>query len=427
MRMFIAGIDGYLGWPLAQHLARRGHEVAGADALFRRSWVQEMGSVSAIPIASADQRLCALRAQTGQAIPFWPGDLRDYDLVQRIFREFQPEAVIHLGECPSAPYSMIDREHTVFVQLNNLTTTFNLLFAIRDLAPDAHLLKLGTMGEYGTPDVDIPEGFFEVEYRGRKDRMPFPRQAGSWYHWSKVHGSNNVMFACKIWGIRATDVMQGVVFGTRIESMDGDPLLRTRLDFDQAFGTVINRFACEAVIEHPLTPYGAGGQVRGFLPLRDSIRCLTLGLENPPEPGEYRVFNQFAETYSIQRLAVVVQRAALDLGLKIDVAPVENPRAAIERHHHHYAPDHSRLMELGYRPTRDVAGEVRDMLEDLLPHRERIAGHQEALLPSVHWNGPARKVGFLREAEQEASAGPERLSFPRQSAAEEDVVSASRT
>ena len=182
MRIFIAGMDGYLGWALAQHLTGRGHEVAGADALMRRAWVQEMDSVSAVPIAPVKDRLRALRERTGQDIPFWQGDLRKYDLVDQIFREFQPEAVVHLGECPSAPYSMIDREHTTFVQFNNLTTTFNLMFAIRDLAPEAHLLKLGTMGEYGTPDVDIPEGFFEVEFRGRKDFMPFPgarRPAGT--------------------------------------------------------------------------------------------------------------------------------------------------------------------------------------------------------------------------------------------------------
>ena len=395
MRMFIAGMDGYLGWPLAQHLARRGHEVAGADSQFRRSWVEEMGSVSAIPIAKIDGRLAALRESTGQKIPFWNGDLRDYGLVDRIFREFEPEAVIHLGECPSAPYSMIDREHTTFVQINNLTTTFNLMFAIRDLAPGAHLLKLGTMGEYGTPNVDIPEGYFDVEYRGRKDRMPFPRQAPSWYHWSKVHGSNNIMFACKIWGLRATDVMQGVVFGTRIDDMGEDPRLRTRLDFDQAFGTVINRFSCQAVIEHALTPYGAGGQLRGFIPLRDSMQCLSLGLENPPEAGEYRVFNQFAETYSIRELAGTVQDAALAVGLEVDVVPVENPRAAIERHGHHFAPDHDRLRELGYQPSHDVASEVRGMLEDLLPHRDRIARYQAALLPDVHWDGTRRQVSYL--------------------------------
>jgi UDP-sulfoquinovose synthase len=397
MRMFIAGMDGYLGWSLAQHLTRRGHEVAGADALYRRSWVTEMGSVSAIPIADVEDRLRALREHSRQEIPFWRGDLREYGLVERIFREFQPEAVIHLGECPSAPYSMIDREHTTFVQMNNLTTTFNLMFAIRDITPGAHLLKLGTMGEYGTPNVDIPEGFFDVEYRGRKDRMPFPRQAPSWYHWSKVHGSNNIMFACKIWGIRATDVMQGIVFGTRVDSLSEDRRLRTRLDFDQAFGTAINRFCCQAVIEHPLTPYGDGGQVRGFLPLRDSMQCLTLGLENPPDEGEYRVFNQFEETYSVRGLADTVQQAALTLGLKVPVSPVENPRAAIERQQHYFAPDHDRLRQLGYQPSRDVAGEVGEMLEDLLPYRDRIAQHQQALLPSVHWDGRRHQVGYLAE------------------------------
>jgi UDP-sulfoquinovose synthase len=399
--MLIAGIDGYLGWALAQHLTRRGHEVAGADAFFRRAWVEEMGSVSAIPIASIDERLRAMEEHSGRKISFWNGDLRDYALVDRIFREFQPETVIHLGECPSAPYSMIDREHTTFVQLNNITTTFNLMFAMRDLTPDAHMLKLGTMGEYGTPNVDIPEGFFEVEFRGRKDWMPFPRQAPSWYHWSKVHGSNNIMFACKVWGLRATDVMQGVVFGTRTEGTVEDRRLRTRLDFDQAFGTAINRFSCQAVIEHPLTPYGGGGQVRGFLPLRDSMQCLTLGVENPPQAGEYRVFNQFEETYSIRDLAGIVQQAALAIGLKTGVAPVENPRAAIERQDHHFAPDHDRLRELGYQPTHDVATEVRTMLEDLLSHRDRIARHQHALLPDVHWDGSRRRVAVMGDADED--------------------------
>jgi UDP-sulfoquinovose synthase len=430
MKIFIAGMDGYLGWSLAQHLARRGHEIGGADALMRRLWVEGMGSASAIPIASIDERLDALREHTGQSVPFWQGDLREYTLVERIFRDFEPEAVVHLGECPSAPYSMIDRERTMFVQMNNLTTTFNLLFAIRDLAPDAHLLKLGTMGEYGTPDIDIAEGFFEVEFRGRKDRLPYPRQAPSWYHWSKVHGSNNIMFASKIWGLRATDVMQGVVFGTRIDGASDDPRLRTRLDFDQAFGTVINRFSCQAVIEHPLTPYGGGGQGRGFLPLRDSMQCLTLALENPPEPGEYRVFNQFEEVYRIRALAEIVQSAARDLGLKAEIAPVENPRAAVERQDHHFAPDHQKLLDLGYQPTHDVATEVKIMLEDLLPHRERVARHQHALLPNVHWDGRQHRVEFLDESAEELQpeVAPERryVSFHRPSIEEADIAAVRR-
>jgi UDP-sulfoquinovose synthase len=447
VRILIAGMDGYLGWPLAQHLAARGHQVAGADALLRRSWVAEMGSVSAIPVAAIEERLRALRDRTGQAVPFWQGDLRDYGLVERMFREFQPEAVVQLGECPSAPYSMIDREHTTFVQVNNLTTTFNLLFAIRDHAPGAHLLKLGTMGEYGTPDIDIPEGFFEVEYRGRRDRMPFPRQAPSWYHWSKVHGSNNVMFASKIWGLRATDVMQGVVYGTRIDAMDGDPRLRTRLDFDQAFGTAINRFCCQAVMEHAITPYGAGGQVRGFLSLSDSMQCLTLSLENPPEPGEYRVFNQFDRTYSICELAGLVRQAALDFGLKADIVPVENPRERVERHGHRYQPDHQRLRDLGYRPAADIAAEVRAMLEDLLPHRERISRYERVLLPDVRWDGTRQRVGYVQVSQADAmtadaatigpahaatsgpagaDGGQQYLAFHRPSITDDDVAAVGR-
>ena len=221
-----------------------------------------MGSASALPILPMSKRLPAFREHYGKDLHFYEGDLQEYALVERIFREFQPEAVVHFGECPSAPYSMMDRDHAVFVQTNNITTTFNILFAMRDIRPETHLVKLGTMGEYGTPNVDIPEGFFEVDFRGRKEVMSFPRQAGSWYHWSKVHGSNNIMFASKIWGLRATDIMQGVVFGTRIDEMSDNEALCTRLDFDQAFGTAINRFSCQAVIGHPLTVFGQGHHYR---------------------------------------------------------------------------------------------------------------------------------------------------------------------
>ena len=265
--------------------------------------------------------------------------------VEEMFREFAPEAVIHLGECPSAPYSMIDRQHAVWVQTNNIVSTFNLLFAIRDISPETHLVKLGTMGEYGTPNVDIPEGFFEIEYRGRKDRLPFPRQAGSWYHWSKVHGSNNIMFACRIWNLRATDIMQGVVFGTRIDAMGDDPVMATRLDFDQAFGTAVNRFCCQAVIGHPLTPYGKGHQRRGFLPLRDSMQCLTLALENPAREGEYRVFNQFEEVYDVTELALKVQKVGRSLGLDVEINNLENPRNELEVHE--YRADHQHLFDQG--------------------------------------------------------------------------------
>jgi UDP-sulfoquinovose synthase len=393
MRVFIAGMDGYLGWSLAQYLAARGHQVAGADLFLRRQWVEEMGSCSATPIVPMKERLAALKESRGLEPKFWEADLRDYSAVERIFKEFQPDAVVHLGECPSAPYSMVDVHHATFVQVNNVVSTFNLMFAIRDLRPEAHLLKLGTMGEYGTPNVDIPEGFFEIEYRGRRDRMPFPRQPGSFYHLSKVHGSNNIMFACKVWKLRATDVMQGVVFGTRIDEMGSDERLLTRLDFDESFGTAINRFCCQAVIGHPLTPFGRGHQKRGFLPLRDSMQCLNLALENPPQPGEYRVLNQFEEVYDLTELAEKVRRVAGQLGLKVEIHNLENPRKEMEEHY--YKPDHQNLRNLGYKPTHDVEAEMKIMLTDLMKYRERIEGKKEVLIPKIRWDGTRHKVAYL--------------------------------
>jgi UDP-sulfoquinovose synthase len=394
MRILIAGADGYLGWPLMQHLASRGHEVAGIDNGARRRWVAEMGSVSAIPIAEPAERHAAFAECLGAQPPWWDGDVRDLALVRAIFREWRPDAVVHLGECPSAPFSMIDAEHAIEVQVNNVVGTFGLLAAIHEIAPEAHLVKLGTMGEYGTPNVDIPEGFFQIEYRGRRDTLPFPRQAGSWYHWSKVHGSNNVMFACKVWGLRASDVMQGVVFGTRPGDEPPRPELRTRLDFDEAFGTAINRFCCQAAIGHPLTPFGEGRQRRGFLALRDSMQCLTLALEHPPEAGEYRVFNQFQEVYGLGDLAAMVRRVAGELGLDVEVCPVENPR--VEAASHHYAPDRRHLLDPGYEPTIDIEAEMRLVLEDLLEHRPRIEAHAEVLVPGVRWDGRRERVGWLR-------------------------------
>lgn len=392
MRVFIAGIDGYLGWTLAQALTARGHEVGGADGYFRRKWVDEMGSWSAVPIVSMKERLEAFRERYGKRLPFWEGDLRSYPFVEQALREFRPDAVVHLGECPSAPYSAIDVEHAVFVQTNNLTTTFHLLFAMKANAPEAHLVKLGTMGEYGTPDLDIPEGFFEVEYRGRKDRLPFPRQAGSWYHWSKVHGSNNVMFASKLWDMAATDIMQGIVFGTHPAEMGDDPRLATRLDFDQAFGTIVNRFCCQAVIGHPLTLYGSGSQQRGFLPLQDSMQCLALAVENPPKRGEYRVLNQFQQVYRLDDWAGKVAKAADAFGLKAEIRHLDNPRK--EQEEHHYRPDHDELTRLGYRPSGDIEADLQTMIARLLPHAERIREKSGTLLPDIHWTGDRSRVSY---------------------------------
>lgn len=395
MRVLIAGIDGYLGWPLAQYLTARGHTVGGLDKFLRRQWVEEVGSTSAIPIYSMAERLAAFRERFGKEIDFREGDLLDYAFLRGFLSDFQPDAIVHLGEMPSAPYSMIDQAHAAFTQTNNVIGSLNLLWAMREACPRAHLVKLGTMGEYGTPNIDIPEGFFEVEFRGRKDRLPFPRQANSFYHLTKVHDTHNTMFACKTWGLRATDIMQGVVFGTQIDEMGDDPRLRTRLDFDQCFGTAINRFACQAVIDHPLTVYGGGGQTRGFLPMRDSMQCLTLAIENPPKQGEYRVFNQFEECYTVEELAYKVQEAARDVGIECEILHFENPRT--ESDHHYYNPDRHHLINLGYQPTHNVVAEVRIMLNDLLQHKQRILARKDILIPDIRWDGARRRSSVLRK------------------------------
>jgi UDP-sulfoquinovose synthase len=397
MRVFIAGVDGYLGWSLAMYLEARGHEVAGADSYHRRDWIAEMGSQSATPIRRMTERLQAFRENFNTNLQFIRGDMTDYNFVWNFFRSFQPESIVHLAEMPSAPYSMIDAEHASFTHTNNLIGTLNILHVMRDVCPDAHMVKLGTMGEYGTPNIDIPEGFFEIEYRGRKDTLPFPKKAGSWYHQTKVHDTNNIMMACRFWGLRSTDIMQGPVFGTRIDEMGDDERLLTRFDFDQVFGTVINRYCAQAVIGYPLTPYGKGFQKRGFLPLRDSMQCLTITVENPPDKGEYRVFNQFEEVYDLTELAFLVQKVSEKLGLKVEIRNLENPRMELEEHY--YNPDHQHLLDLGYVPAISIEDEMEMMLKDLMKYKHRIEARAHALIPDIRWDGSRRKVGFLVKKE----------------------------
>lgn len=385
MKVLICGIDGYIGWPLSLRLlVREGFQVAGLDNFSRRAQVQEVGSDSAIPIVPMAERLEASEEIFGDAPVFYEGDLRDYNFIAKVLEENRPDAIVHLGEMPSAPYSMTDVGHAYFTQENNVLGTLNLLFAIRDHCPTAHLVKLGTMGEYGTPNIDIPEGFFEVEYNGRSDWLPFPRQAGSFYHLSKVHDSANVLFACRVWNLRSTDIMQGVVYGTRTEEIESDRRLRTRFDFDGVFGTAINRYCAQAVIGHPATPYGSGHQKRGFIALRDSLQCLTIALQNPPSSGQYRTFNQFDEVYDVSTLAQVVVKKAKEVGIDIPVSTVTNPRR--ESEDHYYNPESSALKKLGFIPTHTLEEELSIMLEDLIPYGDRILAQRQAVEPAVHWD-----------------------------------------
>ncbi len=384
MKIIIMGIDGYLGWPLAMHLSARGHEVSGVDNFSRRRNVKEIGGHSATPIRPMKMRLKAYEKSSGKKIRFYHGDLIKTDFTEGVIAQENPDCIVHLGEIPSAPYSMIDVDHCNYTQTNNIVGTNNILFAMRKHAQKCHLLKLGTMGEYGTPNIDIPEGFFEIEYRGRKDKLPFPRQPGSWYHLSKVHDTFNIIFACKIWRLASTDIMQGVVHGLMTDEMVNDNLL-TRFDFDEVWGTALNRFCAQSVIGHELTPYGKGGQTRGFIALRDSIECMTITVENPPADGEYRVFNQFDETYSVNELAKHVVSVSGEFGLDAKIWSIENPR--IEKEEHYYNPDHERLPSLGFKPVHSLDAELRRTIPKLIQYRDRIEEKKSVIMPSIKWRG----------------------------------------
>jgi UDP-sulfoquinovose synthase len=382
MKIMVMGMDGYLGWTLSMHLSARGHDISGVDNFSRRRNVEEMGSWSATPIKTMGQRLKAYRKATGKELRFYEGDLTDPEFTERVIEKENPDTIVHLGEMPSAPYSMIDVKHCNYTQTNNIVGTNNILFAMHKYAPDSHLLKLGTMGEYGTPNIDIPEGFFEIEYRGRRDRLPFPRQPGSWYHLSKVHDTYNIMFACKIWGLRSTDIMQGVVHGVKSKEMVNDDLL-TRFDFDEAFGTALNRFCAQAIIGQEMTPYGKGGQTRGYIALRDSMQCLTIAAENPPERGEYRVFNQFEECYSVNQLAEHVVKVAGELGIEAKIWNIENPR--VESEEHYYKPDREKLPALGFKPTFSLDDELRVTIPALAAFKGRIEAKKDHIKPTIYW------------------------------------------
>src|SRR5207344_40451 len=292
------------------------------------------GTGSLTPIRELDERIDAWREVSGEQIRSYIGAVEDGDFLDELVAETRPEAVIHYGEQASAPYSMMSRERAVETQHTNVIGTLNLLFSLRDHVPDCHLIKLGTMGEYGTPNIDIEEGFIEIEHKGRTDTLPFPKLPGSLYHLSKVHDSHNIHFACRVWGLRSTDLNQGVVYGIETPETRLDERLITRFDYDELFGTALNRFAVQAVIGHPLTVYGKGGQTRGYLNIVDTLACVEIAVTHPATAGEFRVFNQFTEQFSVQQLAEHVQKAGAEVGLKVAVDPIENPRVEMEEHYY---------------------------------------------------------------------------------------------
>ncbi len=400
MRILVLGGDGYLGWPVALHLSGRGHEVGVVDNFARRQYDYEMGVDSLVPIKHLQQRVRVWEEVSGLRIATYVGDLTDAPFVRKTLTEFRPDAVVHFAEQRSAPYSMIDQNHAVYTQVNNVVGTLNLLYAIAEVDPAIHLVKLGTMGEYGTPNIDIEEGFIEITHRGRTDVLPYPKQPGSFYHLSKVHDSHNIMFACRIWGLRSTDLNQGIVYGQETPETVLHPDLATRFDYDGVFGTVLNRFCVQAVIGHPLTVYGSGGQTRGMLDIRDTLACVELACDNPPEAGEYRVFNQFTESFSVQQLAEMVVDAYPG---NVEIVHLDDPR--VEKQEHYYRAAHTKLLDLGLVPHLLSSRTLSSLLAVVDRFRDRV--DPVAIEPTVEWRSTASTLrtagsgaaGHAREAE----------------------------
>jgi UDP-sulfoquinovose synthase len=382
MKVLVIGGDGYCGWATALYLSNQGYEVGILDSLVRRHWDNELSVETLTPIAPIGQRLQRWQDLTGKSIDLFVGDITNYEFLNKALHQFQPNAIVHFGEQRSAPFSMIDREHAVLTQVNNVVGTLNLLYAMREDFPDCHLVKLGTMGEYGTPNIDIEEGYITIEHNGRKDTLPYPKQPGSMYQLSKVHDSHNIHFACRIWGLRATDLNQGVVYGVLTEETGMDELLINRLDYDGVFGTALNRFCIQAAIGHPLTVYGKGGQTRGFLDIRDTVRCVELAIANPAAAGEFRVFNQFTEQFSVGDLALMVKKAGNAMGLNVEINNLDNPR--IEKEEHYFNAKNTKLLDLGLQPHYLSDSLLDSLLNFAIKYQKRVDKKQ--ILPKVSWH-----------------------------------------
>jgi UDP-sulfoquinovose synthase len=395
--ILVLGGDGYCGWATSLHLSACGHQVVIVDNLSRRRFDTELGIQTLTPIASIEERVAAWQQVSNRRLGLEIGDLCDWDFVADIFARYRPRAVVHFAEQRSAPFSMMDRGRAIFTQENNVIGTLNVLFALHEFSPAAHLVKLGTMGEYGTPNIDIEEGFIDIDHKGRRDRLPYPKQPGSWYHLSKVHDSHNITFACRLWGLRATDLHQGVVYGSSTPELEGDPRLVNRFDYDEIFGTVLNRFCIQAALGHDLTVYGIGGQTRGFLNLRDTVRCIELALLSPPGAGEYRVFNQFTEQFSVVALARRVSDTANRMGLTPRIAHYPNPR--IEMETHYYQACHTSLLTLGLEPHYLNDETIQALIEVGMRYSERA--NLCTIRPTIRWSQDSTEADGGRRAADE--------------------------
>jgi UDP-sulfoquinovose synthase len=381
MRILILGGDGYLGWPTAMSFRHAGHDVMVIDNYLRRRMAVETKSEALFPNPRLPERAALFKRVTGQSIDVAEGDCCNFDFLSEQFHKFTPDAVVHYAEQPSAPYSMIGYNEAHATLSNNLTATLNVVWAVLKHAPKCHIIKLGTMGEYGTPNIDIEEGWIDIDHKGRRDRFLFPRQAGSLYHTTKVLDTDLLWFYVRIYGLSVTDLMQGPVYGLSTNETDLHPDLMPSFHYDDIFGTVVNRFLVQAIAGIPLTVYGKGGQVRGYLNLRDTLQCIALAASNPASQGELRILNQFTETFSVNDLAARVHEVAKGMGLSVEIQHIDNPRKELEEHY--YNPAHHGLLDLGLQPHLMTDDVIAGMLEQVQRYRDSIVIGR--ILPRVRW------------------------------------------
>lgn len=394
MHVLILGGDGYLGWPTAMYFSKRGYDVTVVDNYFRRNSCIELDVGMLYPIPSLAERAKIWYEHTGKEIKVVIGDLTDAEVMRSFFngtveyswaveKKFSgiPETVVHYAEQPSAPYSLINYKYANRTLSNNLLVTNNLMFAVRDFARDCHIIKLGTMGEYGTPNIDIEEGWLEIEHKGRKDTFLYPRQASSLYHTTKIMDTDLMWFGVRMWDLRVTDLLQGPVYGMVTEESEVDARLKTIFNYDEIFGTIVNRFIVQAIVDYPLTVYGKGGQTRGYLNINDTLQCVHLSQHKPAGAGELRIYNQIMETFSVNDLAEMTQRVGRGMGYDVQIKKIENPRNEAEEHY--YNPTYQGLLDLGVKPHYLTDDSMKKMFKVVEQYKQDI--RRDVIFRGVKW------------------------------------------
>ena len=394
MHVLILGGDGYLGWPTAMYFSKRGYDVTVVDNYFRRNACTELDVGMLYPVPTLVERAKIWYEKTEKEIKVVIGDLTDPEIMRSFFDgriEYTwsiddtftgaPETVVHYAEQPSAPYSLINYKYANITIADNLLVTNNLMFAVRDFSRDTHIIKLGTMGEYGTPNIDIEEGWINITHKGREDRFLFPRQASSLYHTTKIMDTDLLWFGVRMWDLKVTDLMQGPVYGIETEESVDDPRLRTIFNYDEIFGTVVNRFITQAVVGYPLTVYGQGGQTRGYLNIKDTLQCVHRSTENSAKKGELRIFNQIMETFSVRELAEMTQKVGKGLGLDVQIKSIENPRKEAEEHY--YNPTYQGLLDIGVEPHYLTEEVMNGMFNIVINFKEAV--RKDVIYKGIKW------------------------------------------